>query len=137
MIKTVTFDELLEKYRYWTEIPDGILEPILKENVATIIKNFIESNSFNDAADNARLLLRVVDFLNQNQWQDILSAFCNNNQIYGSYACPGIFIELFKKSFKSTGTVAPHWLWFRQQLDNGNFKYADTISLKNLIDSYS
>lgn len=137
LMRTVTFDELLNKYDYWNEIPDELLEPILKDNVATLVNKFIESKSFNNAASNARLLISVVDFLNPTQWQYILSAFCNNGQIYGSYACPGIFIELFKKSLKSTGEIAQHWLWFRQQLDNDNLKYVDTISLKHLIDSYS
>lgn len=137
IMSTVTFDELLKKYDYWNDIPDENLEPILKDNITSIVNKFIESNSFNNAANNARLIIRVVEFLNPTQWEYILNAFCNNYQIYGSYACPGIFIELFKKSLKSTGAIAPYWLSFREQLDNDNLKYVDTISLKHLIDSSS
>lgn len=136
LTSTVTFDELLEKYDYWNEIPDEVLEPILKENITTIVHKFIESNSFSNAANNAKLLIRVVEFLDPTQWQYILKAFCDNSQIHASYACPGIFIELFKKSLKSTGTIASYWLWFRQELDNNkNLKSVDTNSLKHLIDS--
>ncbi|MEH2140906.1 hypothetical protein [Nostoc sp.] len=134
LTSTVSFDELLEKYDYWNEIPDEVLDPILKENITTIVQKFIESNSFSNAANNAKLLIRVVEFLDQTQWQYILKAFCDNSQIHASYPCPGIFIELFKKSLKSTGTIASYWLWFRQELDNP--KYVDTNSLKHLIDSY-
>ena len=136
LISTVTFDELLKKYDYWNEIPEEILEPILKENITIIVHKFIESNSFSNAANNAKLLIRVVEFLDPTQWQYILNAFCDNSQIHESYACPGIFIELFKKSLKSTGAIASYWLWFRQELDdNKNLKYVDTNSLKHLIDS--
>ncbi|WP_460206009.1 hypothetical protein [Scytonema sp. NUACC21] len=134
LVNQATFYELFEEFNYWNKIPDKLLEPILKENVDIIVNQFIQSSSFNDASHNARLLVKVVEFLNPAQWQYILDAFCSNDQIYRSNSCPGIFCKLFEKSMEFNGSVAPYWLSFRQKLDQLNV--VNTTRLKHLIDSY-
>lgn len=134
MIDEVTFDDLFMQSNYWGEIPNELLEPILKKNVPAIVNKFMESASFSSAKTNANLLIKIADSLSAKQWEYILEAFWTNNQIYASYDCPDIFCLLFKNSVKLSGFIQPYWLSFRENL---NELHGNNISrLKQLIDSY-
>ncbi len=134
IINEVTFDDLLMQSKYWDEIPNELLKPILKENVSAIVDKFMKSGSFASARTNANLLVKIADFLSPKQWEYILEAFWKNDQIYASYDCPDIFCSLFKNSIKLSGSVQPYWLSFREKLNN--FNSVDIDRLKQLIDSY-
>ena len=134
-IKEVEFESLLlMKSKYSDELFDSLVQPILQENVVEIVDRFIRSNSYDRAASNANLLVEVADSLSIAQWEYILKAFCENDQIYISYRCPSIFRSLLKKSIEVSGSLQPYWLPFRESLDK--FRTTDIDSLKLLIDSY-
>lgn len=116
-------------------IIDEHLKNLLKNNVPSVVDRFIKSSNFISAAQNASLLIEIMEYLNHKQWEYILEAFCNNDQIYCSYNCPAIFISLFKKSVEITGTVEPYWLSFRKNLDVLNSKHKEINRLKQIIDS--
>jgi hypothetical protein len=106
----------------------------LKNNVSAIIDNFANSISFDSAGSNSRLLVKIAEYLTTTQWENILEAFFQNNQIYSSYRCYGEFKSLFKKSYELSNSVQPYWLNFREKLNQ--FDDEDSNSLKRLIDEY-
>ncbi|MFB2973828.1 hypothetical protein ACE1CD_33105 [Aerosakkonema sp. BLCC-F183] len=133
-VKAASFDDLLAQRSRWDEISDELIETILKNNVSTIIDKFANSENFSDAGSNSRLLVKIAAYLSPRQWQNILDAFFQNNQIYDSYSCYSGFESLFKKSLELSNCVQPYWLTFREKLNNFNDKHSN--SLKRLIDSH-
>ncbi|NMG05651.1 hypothetical protein [Brasilonema sp. UFV-L1] len=134
----VVFDKLiLMKSNYSNEFLDDLLKPILIENLPKIVSNFRLSYSDYDAAFNANILLEIADSLNPAQWESILKAFCENNQIYGSSRCPGIFESLFNQSIVlNKNSVQPYWLSFRENLNTFHISDKNINRLKQVIDSY-
>jgi hypothetical protein len=136
-IKEISFEDLISiKLKYSNDLFEinNLVRPILRDNIVEIVNRFIRSGTFKSADSNASLLLEVADFLNYQQWDYILKAFCKNKQIYGSYRCPSIFYSLLKKSVELNGSLQPYWLSFRKNLDK--FNDPDIERLKLLIDSY-
>lgn len=133
-VKTASFDDLLSQRRHWDEIADELIEPILKSNVSAIIDRFATSGSFDSAGSNSRLLVKIAEYLTSVQWESILEAFFQNDQLYCSYSCYGGFEALFKKSLELSNSVQPYWITFREKLNKFNDKHSN--SLKRLIDSY-
>jgi hypothetical protein len=132
-VECSNFDDLLMLKQHWDDIPVELFENISRNNIPAIIDNFAKSGSFISASDNANLLIKISEYLSPIQWDDILGAFFENDQIYGSYACVGIFESLFKKSIKIHQSVQSHWLPFRDKLNGLNGK--DIGSLKRLIEN--
>ncbi|NMG22982.1 hypothetical protein [Brasilonema bromeliae] len=133
----VEFDKLiLMKSNYSNEFLDDLLKPILIENLPKIVSNFRLSDSYDDAAFNANILLEIADSLSPAEWESILKAFCENDQIYDSRGCPSIFESLFNKSRKLNNCVEPYWLSFRENLNTFGSSYKKINKLKQLIDSY-
>ncbi|MBD1855690.1 MULTISPECIES: hypothetical protein [Leptolyngbya] len=132
-VKSTRFNDLFEQRRHWDEIPNNLLEPILKNNVLEIIKRFEKSGSFDSAAINTRLIIKIAEYLSPVQWESILEAFFENSQLCGSYRCKEGFESLFKKSLELSQSVQPYWLNFREKLNRFNDSYSN--SLKRLIDS--
>lgn len=71
IINEVTFDDLLMQSKYWDQIPDESLMPILKENISAIVDRFMKSGSFASAKTNANLIAKIADFLSTVQWEYI------------------------------------------------------------------
>ncbi len=138
LIKECSFEEIDKLSNIKLNYPelqiDEHINFLLKTNVSNIVDRFMKSASFTSASSNANLISTVVDFLTPGQWKYILEAFCTNNQIYDSYRCQEIFIDLFTKSIKITGTVQPYWFSFREKLNGLNG--VDINRLKQVIDSY-
>ncbi|MGJ3248850.1 MAG: hypothetical protein ACFE0I_22600 [Elainellaceae cyanobacterium] len=134
-VKATSFEDLLNQRRYWDEIADELLEPILKDNVSAIIDRFAKSGSFDSAGSNSWLLVKVSEYLSPTQWEHILEAFFQNDQLYCSYSCYGGLESLFKKSLELSNSVQPYWLSFREKLNKFNDKHSN--SLKRLIDSHA
>jgi hypothetical protein len=133
-VANTPFDNLLEYSSNWDEIAEELLQPILKKNVSAIIRKFAKSTSYNSAAHNLRLLMRVVEYLEPIQWQNILEIFFENDQIYDSYGCIENFETLFEKSLEiNQQSLSPYWLPFRQKLNDFNKKSFE--KLKRLIDA--
>ena len=132
-VKTTSFDSLLEQRIYWDEIPDELLEPILKKNTSAIIDNFAKSGAYDSAGSNTSLLIKVAEYLSPTQWENILEAFFQNDQLYYSYSCISGFESLFKKSLELSSLVQPYWFPFREKLNRFNNQHSN--SLKRLIDS--
>ncbi|MBW4629969.1 MAG: hypothetical protein KME49_31780 [Brasilonema octagenarum HA4186-MV1] len=131
------FDELiLMKSKYSDEFFEDLVKPILRENIAKIVNNFILSSSYENAAFNANILFEITDFLSPAQWESILKAFCENNQIYGSFRCCSIFESLFNKSIEPHNGVQPYWLSFRENLNTFQIPDKNINRLKQVIDSY-
>jgi hypothetical protein len=131
------FDELIQmKSKYSDDLFEDLLKPILRENIEKIVSNFILSYSYNNAAFNANILFEIADSLSVGQWESILKAFCENNQIYDSFGCPSIFESLFKKSIELNGCVQPYWLSFRENLNTFHISDKNINRLKQVIDSY-
>ena len=133
-VKSSSFDGILEQRRYWDEIPNELLEPILKKNIPTIIDKFAKSGSFDSAGSNTWVLIKVAQYLIPTQWENILEAFFQNDQLYYSYSCISQFESLFKKSLELSSLVEPYWLPFREKLNRFNNQHSN--SLKRLIDSH-
>lgn len=135
-VKIAFFDDILGNIesRHWDEIADELIEPILKNNVSAIIDRFANSESFYAAGDNSKLLVKIAEYLNPVQWENILEAFFQNDQLYYSYSCYEGFEALFKKSLELSNSVQPYWITFREQLNEVNNKHSN--SLKRLIDSH-
>jgi hypothetical protein len=136
-VKGTPFNNLITKIRnwgYWNEIPNEIFEPILKNNVSVVIDVFANSKSYDSAANNTRLLIKAAEYLSSSQWEKILEAFFQNDQLYGSYMCHEEFKSLFKKSFELNQSVQSYWLIFREKLNVKSIN--SNSSLKLLIDSH-
>ena len=138
-IQQISFDNLNQlieiKSNYQHPIIDEHFKNLLKNNVPSVVDRFIKSSSFVSATQNASLLIEIIEYFNPKQWEYILEAFCNNDQIYCSFNCPDIFISLFKKSVEISGSVEPYWLSFREKLDGFNNNNKDINRLKQIIDS--
>jgi hypothetical protein len=132
-VRDTSFDDLLEQRGDWDEIPDELLDPILKSNVPAIIERFAKSGSYDTATNGANLLIKIAEHINSTEWEDILRAFFENDQAYGSRRCTERFESLFKKSLEIHQSVQPYWLPFREKLNKFNGQYSN--SLKRLIDS--
>jgi len=132
-VGTASFDELLDQVKYWDEIPDGLIEPVLKNNVSAVIDRFVKSSSFNSAGSNSRLIVKIAEYLSPSQWENILESFFQNDQLYYSHSCYGGFESLFKKSLELSSSVQSYWLVFRKKLNKINDNKSN--SLKRLIDS--
>ena len=137
-VKIASFDDLLEQTAYWDEIPDKLLEPILQKNVSAIIANFAHSSTYDSAGINTRLLIKTAEYLSAKQWENILEAFCQNNQLNGSSSCCKEFESLFNKSLELRDSVNVLSLWFsfRDKLNRFNDRRTHINSLKRLIDSH-
>jgi hypothetical protein len=133
-VKLASFDDLLKQRRYWDEISDKLLEPILQNNVSAIIDKFANSSTFDSAGSNTRLLIKIAEYLSSIQWANILEAFFKNGQLYCSYSCLGGMEALFNKSLKLSNSVQPYWISFREKLNQFDDKHSN--SLKRLIDSH-
>ncbi|MBN3871141.1 hypothetical protein [Nostoc sp. JL33] len=137
LISKLSFDEIIEQSEYWDEFSDDSFQSLLKENIPIIVSKFINSYSYVNAISNTDLIIKIAEHLSIIQWEQVLEAFCKNNQIYGSRHCPGRFCLLLKKSVDISGTIPYYWLSFREELNKKfKFKDVDIDRLKNLIDSY-
>jgi hypothetical protein len=134
-VKATSFQDLLDQRSHWDEITDELIEPTLKNNVSAIIDRFAKSGSFDSAGSNSRLLVKIAEYLSPTQWENILEAFFQNDQLYCSYSCYGGFESLFKKSLELSNSVQPYWLSFREKLNKFNSKHSN--SLKRLLDSHA
>ncbi|MCY7407286.1 MAG: hypothetical protein LH631_07900, partial [Alkalinema sp. CAN_BIN05] len=134
-VRTTSFEDLLGQRGYWDEINDELIEPILKNNASAIIDGFAKSSSFGSAGSNSRLLVKIAEYLSPTQWENILEAFFENDQLYCSYSAYGEFESLFKKSLELSNFVQHYWLSFREKLNKFNNKYSN--SLKRLFDSHT
>jgi hypothetical protein len=131
------FDELiLMKSKYTKELFEDLVKPRLRENIPKIVSNFRLSSSYDNAASNANILFEIADSLSPAQWESILKAFCENDQICGSFCCPSIFESLFKKSRELNNRVLPYWLSFRENLNKFHITDKNINRLKQVIDSY-
>jgi len=133
-VKAASFENFLDQRRHWYEITDELIESILRNNVLAIIDRFAKSGSFDSAGSNSWLLVKIAEYLSPTQWENILEAFFQNEQLYCSYSCYGGFESLFKKSLELSNSVQPYWLSFREKLNKFNDKHSN--SLKRLIDSH-
>ncbi|AFZ01563.1 hypothetical protein [Calothrix sp. PCC 6303] len=135
LCKKSGFDELiLMKSKYSDDLLEELIQPILKENIPQIVSKFRSSSSYNNAESNASILSEIADSLSDTQWESILKGFCDNDQIYHSFACNNIFKHLFKKSIELSGSIQPYWLPFRKNLDK--FGNKEINGLKQVIDYY-
>ena len=131
-------DELItlkSKTSYSNELFDRIFKSLLRREPSVVIDLFARSGSFRNADLNVGLLVQISDILTAEQWESVLAAFCENNQIYDSFYCPSAFCSLFRESVERCGSVQHYWLSFRKNLDKfGSAEYID--KLKHVIDSY-
>ncbi len=132
-IEETEFDDLLDLRKYWSEVDSELIEPMLKNNIPIVIDRFAKSGSFDSAGRNAELLNEVAEHLSLEQWESILEAFFQNDQIYYSFRCYERFESLFEKSVEVSGSVQPYWISFREKL--APFKSKHSNSLKRLIDN--
>ncbi|MEL6163061.1 MAG: hypothetical protein AAFR37_04610 [Cyanobacteria bacterium J06628_3] len=102
---------------------------------SSIIDYFKKSTSFSDAITIANLFDELmINYISSVEWKEILEAFFQNNQIYGSRVCVNTFESLFKKSIKIDASVKPYWLSFRDKLNSFGNHYRYINSLKQVID---
>lgn len=133
-VKSASFDELLNQRRHWDDIADELIAPVLRSNVSVIIDMFVNSGTFDSAGSNSRLLVKIAEYLSPVQWENILEAFFQNDQLYCSYSCCEGFEALFKKSLELINSIQPYWITFREKLNKFNDKHSNR--LKRLIDSH-
>lgn len=135
-ITSTSFEDLLKlnKREFWDEIPDELIEPILKNKVSEIIDRFVESSSFSSAGSNANLLVKIAKYLSPAHMENILEAFFKNYEISNSHSCYKEFESLFNKSLELSDSVPDYWFSFREKLDKLNNIHIN--SLKQLLDSH-
>ncbi|MGB3403534.1 MAG: hypothetical protein WBA77_12680 [Microcoleaceae cyanobacterium] len=142
-LKDIHIDDLLEQLSsekpnslggyFLDESNNEIIIPILKSHIPLVIYRFEQSTSWKTAEYNAKLVSKIAEYLEPTQWGKVFYTFCKNNQIYGSWLCEGIFMDLFKESFKINNNIVPdYWLYFRDQLSKLNI----ASKLNKMIDSY-
>ncbi len=132
-VKDTELTEILDLRKYWNEIDSELTEPMLRGNIPAIIDRFAASGSFDSAGRNAELLNEIAEYLSTEQWENILKAFFQNDQIYYSFKCYVGFKSLFEKSVAIHGSVQEYWTPFRENLEPFNSKHSN--SLKHLIDA--
>jgi uncharacterized protein (UPF0305 family) len=141
-LEKISFDELLSLHKeYNDDLIDDLIKEKLRENYQNVVNTFEESFSFDDAANNAKLLFDVADLLTDSQWEQILNSFHKNDQILNSRSCATIFCNLVTQVFNNYNDNLPeYWLSFREKLRQRriNIKsfYKDHLTpLEHLIDS--
>jgi len=132
--KTASLDDLLDQRKYWDDIDDEIIKSVLRINVSAVIDRFSNSESFDSAGSNSRLLVKIAEYLSSVQWENILESFFQNCQLYCSRSCYRGFEALFNKSLELSNSVQPYWITFRDKLNKFNTEHSN--SLKRLIDSH-
>ncbi|NEP03771.1 MAG: hypothetical protein F6K34_02435, partial [Okeania sp. SIO4D6] len=134
-IKEVSLNDVLTyNVHHRKAIPEKLLISILKTDISAIINKFANSSNYKEAGDNTQLLIIVAEELNNELWENVLTAFFENNQICNSWDCLADFPKLFKKSLElNNNSVQPYWLPFREKLGSGNQNFKQ---LKQLIDLY-
>jgi len=132
--KTASLDDLLDQRKYWDDIDDEIIKSVLRINVSAVIDRFSNSESFDSAGSNSRLLVKIAEYLSSVQWENILESFFQNCQLYCSRSCYRGFEALFNKSLELSNSVQPYWITFREKLNKFNTKRSNR--LKRLIDSH-
>lgn len=133
-IESISFDDFHDQVTCWDEIEDEILKPFLRKNKSLIIHKYLNSGSFDSAGDNTDLLVKIVEYFEQNEWKTILEGFFSNDQLYCSYRCHRAFENLYIKSLELHDDLEPLWLTFLKQIEEFNSRSA--LSLKDLIDSH-
>jgi hypothetical protein len=133
-IQDSSFEELLELQQYFDKIPVQIIEPILRDNSLKIIKRFANSQDYYKSRDNTRLLIMIVEYLTETQWEEIFEAFFKNDQICDSRVCNQEFETLFQKSLEITVSVPSYWISFGEKLPE--YKGRNGNKLKQLIESH-
>lgn len=119
-------------------LANNLLQQRLPNPLSEFIDDFEKSGSYAGAECNIRKLAKVMHLLDSSQWERVLNAFCNNDQIHYSWGCQSTICSLFEESIKLYNSIQPYWNSFRVKLDNENFSHIDAITkLKQLIDSYS
>lgn len=137
LFRETTFDDLIGmRTKYSDELFESLFEPIIKDNVPKVIERFKNSCSYKQASSNTNLLYEVVNYITSTQWEEILEAFFENNQIYESFACLDNFKSLFKKSIEIDVSSKSYWLPFRNKLNSCGISDIYIKDLKNLIDSH-
>jgi hypothetical protein len=117
------------------ELSEKLFKPFLQDNIPKIIKHLKQSYSYDNAASYAKLLDEVANFITATQWQDIIKAFFQNNQISDSRNCASIYESLFNKSIEMDISLKPDWIKFRENLDSlVSDRYIN--NLKTVIDCH-
>ncbi len=139
LMSEVPFEELIAIKSELTssdKLFNDIFQSLLKRKTPVAVDRFTKSNSFENADFNVRLLAQISDLLTSEQWEIVLNAFCENDQVYNSFYCPRAFCSLFEKSVERNGSIQPYWLSFREKLNEFNSGYEYIDKLKQAIDSH-
>ena len=121
-VAIISLDDLIIQYRYWDQISSELIKPILKKNIPELVEKLIRSDSYDAAEIHSEPIIRIAEYLSQEQWKNILEAFFKNNQMYESYGCRKKFELLFKRSLEIDRSlerhtsVQAHWRIFREKL---------------------
>lgn len=118
-------------------LPDemgSFVQDILKADIEAFVQEFAGVYNYDDANKNASKLYRYFPYLRENQKENVLMAFCENDQIHHSFNTPNTIKSLFKEDVKSSSCVSPYWISFRKNLDE--YFPMSFDELKHFIDSY-
>lgn len=119
--------------QYKDELPNDFINQKLEKNLTMVLNQFKESNSWGSARSNAKILERISHLISNEDWEKILDTFCNNDQIYNSFACSETFYSLFEKDIDLKKGIQPYWRDFRDKLNS--FKASHLVTLKKSMDS--
>lgn len=128
-------DEILDLKE---RLPDKMvffLQEILKERIQTFVETFVEVGNFSLANSYANKVRKISSLMTSTQKEAILNAFCENDQIHGSFNASSVIKHLFEEDIKQGDSLEFYWLPFRKRLDETFPHYFE--DLKQIIDPYT
>lgn len=133
-LREIPVDGILDLKERLPDEMTPFLQNTLKESIETFVENFVQSGSYNLANSYANKVYKISSLMTSTQKEAVLNAFCENDQIYGSFNGIDVARHLFEEDTKHGGPLKPYWLSFRKTL---NEKFPDGFKdMKHLIDSY-
>lgn len=128
-------DQILDLKQRLPDEMTSFLQDILKGSIETFVETFVQAGSFNSANSYANNIYKISSLMSSIQKEAVLNAFCENDQLSGSFNAPSVIKHLFEEDTKHGGSLESYWLSFRKRLDEAfPQSFAD---LKQIIDSYA
>jgi hypothetical protein len=128
-------DEILDLKNRLPDEMSSFLQDILKESIQTFVENFVQAGSFDSANSYSKKVYKISSLMTSIQKESVLNAFCENDQLHGSFNAPNVIKHLFEEDTKQGEVLESYWLSFRKRLDDVFPRYFE--DLKQIIDSYA
>jgi hypothetical protein len=118
--------EVINKYKENINISN--ISEIVKDYKKDAVEAFVKSITYRQAEVAGSNLILVSTWLTIEEIREILTGFCENNQIHGAYQIPEIMMNIFQETPQLAELVKDDWLLVRQKIEHEK-RYVDLVQL--------